>query len=601
MEEVAVKEEKERETRKKEKDEHILPKTVKVTGIKIEQAQKRGPSAIPLSEATVRMETKPSMQQSSMKIAIVPAEVASIHPRKKEAISIKEGEPILERKSTEKKEMIPISERAPTIIPVTPSASVKKENFQVQDALKPKVTPIEPTFKPQTKPLRLEREVKVAREKASLEPEPVELAIPEIVELVKMRTREREVKEIEISGIEEEEIRALEEMPIFYDVFLKGGFGGITTIDRPTCIIISKSHSESYVDAVALICREFYRIKKGGKPSPRILSTGSKEEVEKWLEAGERIFIVDDSRCELINLSKIKRLEGINWGHLYDRLRELSFEDYGFVIFHVDKKWARDFRSKLEEIVYMIPKLFLVESNGLSPKIKEEIAGMYWGFVSSKGETFDEVFCSAEKAFYDRLEEIGKDEWLMHCTKPHREGPESSEHRLLKALVVKTIAKEKGIERELIPEKIKTEYLEKGFTVDIFVNDIAEEYKYVEVETLYGTGLNPVDKIDHETLQRYAHGGIRKVKIVMLPMPFLTFLKNLISLRRTYKAEHGIDVKFYTVDIKNEKLISLDSTIKRLKELKRQIDEHRLEAQKAIEIFKLKEMGLTQEEIKGLM
>lgn len=60
--------------------------------------------------------------------------------------------------------------------------------------------------------------------------------------------------------------------------------------------------------------------------------------------------------------------------------------------------------------------------------------------MSGKGGTFDEAFCNAEKAFYDRLEEIGKDCLLMHYIKPHKV-LESLEHRLLKALVVKIIAR----------------------------------------------------------------------------------------------------------------------------------------------------------------
>jgi hypothetical protein len=599
MEEDVVTKEKEKEALKKTETKHALLRAVEVTGTKTEQAPKQQPSLISILETSVRAETKPSKQPSLMRIDVATVKVVSTTPKKEEAISIKQGAVGLEWKPTEKKEMISISEGTLTVIPVTPSAIVKKETFRVRYNSAPEVT-VASKVELKVEPLRLEKKARLAKEKVSLEPVRITLPEPRIVELVKIRTREREV--------EDEEIRALEEIPNFYDIFMKGGFGGLTTVDRPACIILPRSYPESCVDSVALMCREFYRFKKGGKPSPRILSTGSREEVEKSLEAGERIFIIDDSRCELIKLSTIKRVEDINWEHLYNRLRELFSQDYGFVIFHLDEKWVDDFRSKLEKVAHMIPKLFIVKFNGLSPKVKDEIARMCWGFISSRGKTFDEVFCNAEKAFYDKLEEIGKDEWLMHCTKPHRLGPESPEHRLLKALVVKIVAKEKRIDRQLIPEKISTEYespITKGLIVDVFVNDTKE---FIEVETLYGTGFNPVDKIDHETLQRYVthHETLQRyvthkinVKVVMLPMPFLTYLKSLANLRRIYKKEYGINVEFYTVDIENERLIPLKDIIERLKELKKQIED--MSEAKEIEYKQLKEMGLTEEEIKGIL
>jgi len=55
------------------------------------------------------------------------------------------------------------------------------------------------------------------------------------------------------------------------------------------------------------------------------------------------------------------------------------------------------------------------------------------------------------------------------------------------------------------------------------------------------------------------------------------------------------------VDLENQKLIQLKDIIKRLKDLKKQIDEDVLEARKKTEAHKLKEMVLTEEEIKGLV
>lgn len=565
MEEAYRTNEKEVEKRKKPEAKHTFPEQIKKGAeIKTKQAPKKEPSVIRISVAPMRIDVATGKNTNRT-------------PRQ-EAIRVKQEVFGLEGKPIEKREIISLSEMAPPTMVVTPSrTNLKKEAFQLRIEKPPEVRVVP---KPELKakpPLKLEGEVTppLPREKVSLEPKKITLPKSGAYELIRKRAHERVV--------EEGEIKALEETPNFYDIFLMGGFGGLTALDRAVCIILPKPSNESYesyVNSVALICRELYRIKKGGKPSPRFLSHGSKEEIEKCLRAEESIFVIDDFKCELLNFNNIKKPEEIDWEHLYDRLRDLFSQEYGFVIFHLNGDWVDAFRSRLENVAHMIPKLLAVKLINLSPYVKAKIARMCWGCVTSRGETFDEVFCNAEKAFYDRLEEISKDDWLMHCTKPHAAGsesPESPEHRLLKALVVKIIAKEKGIKRELIPNKIFTEYeITEGLTADVYVHDGKEA---IEVETLYGTGFNPVDKIDHETLQKYvqrhATFKISEVKVVLLPLPFLTYLKSLTGLRKIYKTEHGISVKFYTVDVENEKLIPLEEIIKRLRELKKQIEEAR--------------------------
>jgi len=591
MEETVVKE-KERETQKKREVKQVVLKTVKIIGTEV---RKDEPSITPtvLPETNVRVTEAKTLTRLPVRLDVARPQTEKITSEKEGPITLKCIVPVLEKKPIEKRQTVPLSEEILKIKRVTPTPSAdERKIIQLRNVLPLKVNVVS-KVEPKFKPLILEKEAAFPGKKTSLQLE--EIALPEaqvqtkIAELIMLRARERET--------EEEEVKAISEMPDFYDIFSRG-LAELTVTNRPVCIILPKSHDESYVDAVALMCREFYRIKRGGKPSPRILSTGSKEEVEKSLEAGDRIFIIDDSKCELINLDKVERIENINWDHLYDRLRELFSQDYGFVIFHLDEKWINTFRSKLEKVAHVIPKLLIVEFKHLNAKIKCEIARMCWGFVSSNGKTFDEVFCNAEKAFYDRLEETLKDDLLKCCIKLH-EGPESDEHTLLKAFIVKIIAKERGIKRELIPEKILTEHEDKpGLKVDVFIKDPPTEY--IEVETLYGTGLNPIDKIDR-TLKRYVDNKLNEVKVVMLPMHFLTYLKSLAVLRRIYKTKHGIDVKFYTLDVENETLIPLEDIIRQLKELIKQIDEDRLKAQKESEISKLKEMGLTEEEVKGLI
>jgi len=71
-------------------------------------------------------------------------------------------------------------------------------------------------------------------------------------------------------------------------------------------------------------------------------------QTEKHLRAGEGIFIVDDSKCEPINPSKIRRVKEIDRDDLYNRLGALSSQDYGFAI-HLSKGWIDKFGEKLRE------------------------------------------------------------------------------------------------------------------------------------------------------------------------------------------------------------------------------------------------------------
>lgn len=187
------------------------------------------------------------------------------------------------------------------------------------------------------------------------------------------------------------------------------------------------------------------------------------------------------------------------------------------------------------------------------------------------------LICNAEKAFYGKLESIGKDEWLMHSTRPHKverdisEELESPEHRLLKALAVKIVVKERAIRWEQIPERILTEHaLTGGIVADIFVIDSGE---VVEVETLYSAGFHPIDKLDHETLRKYIGSGVERVRVVLLPLHFFMYLRSLAWLRKLYRERYGLDVEIYTVDVENERFISLSEAIELLKRLRKQIEE----------------------------
>jgi hypothetical protein len=66
-------------------------------------------------------------------------------------------------------------------------------------------------------------------------------------------------------------------------------------------IVVPSVRGDSLVSAVAIACREIYRVVKGGKPEPRWISAASmKEENERYLSAGDRIFVTDDREGKLL-------------------------------------------------------------------------------------------------------------------------------------------------------------------------------------------------------------------------------------------------------------------------------------------------------------
>lgn len=381
------------------------------------------------------------------------------------------------------------------------------------------------------------------------------------------------IEEAELPVVRDEEEKWIElAEEVIEPDFLKALGGFAKPIGRPVCIVLSKTKSESYVHSVALTCREIYRIVEGGKPKPRWLSEGSKEEIEEYMKAGDMIFVVDDSKCRMLpNFSKIeeanKLFERVRESKLFDRLRELFSQDYGFIIFHVSDRFKNEFTRMLRENVGRYVKIVELSSKGLLKDVKEEIARMCWGFVDAEGETFDELFGSAEKKYYEELIRISEDIELMHWMK--RDPEASLEHEALKAFVIKAVARELRaksmgeIVQMLERGVIKTEYEFEGRKSDVYV---CPADRHLEVETFYGTGDPITDKLDNQTLAKYR--GEESVDVVLLGLHALLYAGKLLELARVYRKHHGLNVNFYIPDLKSGRLIPLHNVLDRLNQLK---------------------------------
>lgn len=346
------------------------------------------------------------------------------------------------------------------------------------------------------------------------------------------------------------------------------------TMNRPVCIILPKRSDDSFIYSVATICREIYRIIKGGKPQPRWISKRLKDEIERSLGAEDRIFVVDDSKCEFLpDFSKIRHasefLEKVNMDMVLDRLREFFSQDFGFVIFHVNERCAGALARLLEERVGAYVKIIYIPLPEWQSHVKVAVSRICWGFVEGEGQTFDEIFARSEGRFLDELKKASEDVSLTHWVKIDENAGE--EHEGMKIIVIEILAKELGarskedVVRMLKEGVIETECdLGNGRRADICVR---RNQRFVEIETFYGTG-NPIRKLDKETLSKYRESGASNVDVVLLTgVQAFLYAPKLIRLANLYRREYGIKVNFYLVNIEERRLISFKEVLQILKEI----------------------------------
>jgi hypothetical protein len=350
-------------------------------------------------------------------------------------------------------------------------------------------------------------------------------------------------------------------------------------IGRPVCIVLSKRENDSFAKSVAIACREIYRIVKGGKPTPRYISKGLRDEIERELKAEGMIFIVDDSKCEFLpELSRIRScrelIEKVDMEKVFDRLCEFFSQDFGFVIFHVNERWAVQFTNLLREKVGAFVDIVEVRAPHLSPQAKEVLARACWGFVKGgEGQTFDELFGNCEKEFSNKLEKVCGDIGLAYYVK--RDEGASDEHEEMKMFVVECLARELGAKSEeeivqmLKDGKIETETereLRNRGRVDVYVN-VPSRQRYVEVETFYGTGNPIIKKLVKETLSKY-EGIARQVDIVLLTgLQALLYARRLFELADFYRKERGLEVNFYVPNLEEKRLVPLKEMLHMLREV----------------------------------
>jgi hypothetical protein len=367
------------------------------------------------------------------------------------------------------------------------------------------------------------------------------------------------------------------EIPDFLE-FSFGSEGGKIRGKGPKIILFKDVEGDSHIDFLENVCLRVYREIEGGEPKAvkiEKIDELNKREIERWLEAGGKIFT--------INLDEIK-IEEIDETHLMERLKETYTSGLGFIIFTTKneekfgkfKGLLKDINNKLKSrlnIIYLmarkLPKELIMLSSGIIDL--REVPERLYIFSGDFDYTFNEALFKENSYFNEVLEEIKNEEdGLFKLATTRNKGQiegkkeESDLHYNIKVFIVRYLVNKLRKEGKQLrtPEEIKriikTEEESKGKIPDVVKID-NEFYEFYEVETLFGEGVDADKKID-ETINKYTNE--EKVNIVMDNFGFLLHLKDLERRKKHYK-----NVEFYTLDLKNKELVSIEKFKKELRKI----------------------------------
>ena len=381
-----------------------------------------------------------------------------------------------------------------------------------------------------------------------------------------------------------------EELPDFLE-FAFGGEGRKIREKGPKIILFQDIKGNSYINFLQQICLRLYREIEGGRPRAvtfKNLYDLNKEEIEKSLKADGKILTVDLDAIKANNEKEFSELiKGSDvrlWQSWWERLEETYSSNLGFIIFTTRERDTFDgMISRLDainwksqgrlNIVYLearsLPTGLIKLSSGMIDPPEKKLEALV-----VEGEptlTFDYIFNQTlfnEHSLFNRaLEEIKEEEnGLFKLATARSEGEEDDLHYSIKVFIVRYLAhrlRERGIPlrtRKDVEDVIKTEIPKD----DEGIPDVQTDGEFYEVETLFGEGTDADKKID-KTIKKYTD---ERVNIVMDNFGFLLHLKDLKSRKsdKSYK-----NVEFYTLDLKNKKLISIEEFEKELRGLEKPV------------------------------
>ncbi|MEA2032536.1 MAG: hypothetical protein U9N41_03005 [Euryarchaeota archaeon] len=361
-----------------------------------------------------------------------------------------------------------------------------------------------------------------------------------------LKPKEPKVPEVELGktileGLEKKDGARVEpaviseelELPNFFELLLGKG-AAIISEGKPICIIVEKT-KEKYEELLAVLCRDVYREKIGGKPMP--IREKTIEDLRKdWNSLVERKIIIAE---EVAGGSE----------ELFKMLKSFFSQDIGFLILVTSEPFKLETEIRKEE-----PSANVITIGGLPPEVeakREEILRLVRGKKSVGLSSFGAEFKKSVKEFEDELEkylDYGKAPWelkrdwdkLTACS-PDDNEQASDEHSAMKAFV--WLYEWKKHKKQIIPE-LETE--DKG--IDVRVDD-----RNYEIETLFGVG-DVMTKLTRK-MGKYSKG--EKVYFVLKNVDILRNLSLIASFRRVWR-KAGYKVEFFGLDFDEQKLVPLE-------------------------------------------
>lgn len=427
------------------------------------------------------------------------------------------------------------------------------------------------------------------------------------------RLKTRETKELNPSGelisgqvktIQEEEVAEMEteaeeavsadealggegeiEVELFEELFKisKGDFPiGVYGKERPVLLVLSEPSDDDHSASLQTICKEIYHECVGGLPTPRIRGKGE-DYIDEDLSAGKRIEFIGDP---------LETIEDTKWDNVGNRLKEMYSQGFGFMVFHVPTQQKDELRRKLEiltqalnpPIIELRPatqfdlslRNMLKGNPSLSDldwsQARKRVASSAWGFVIPKHDpkwqspkTFDELFSASYNEFLEKMNKlltayirIDAEKEPAYTLVKESSSLEDNLHYATKIFVVKYLVEKKNYPLN----SIRTEEKEEFGIPDIEVKKsaILERDIGIEVETLYRTGTapyhHPLKKISN-TIQKY-QGCNYEVWVILKNLDVFFFYAKLKGLQASAKRQWKIDVRFLTLDLENQELVSIE-------------------------------------------
>lgn len=358
------------------------------------------------------------------------------------------------------------------------------------------------------------------------------------------------------------------DLGLFVSEESKAIFGGSKYVGEPIVFVLN----DDLWYFIAKLCKEIYREVRGEFPKPHIINIEEKEDFEEFItlvELGEKVakdiiiirFLSNDVK-PYTNNPKFKKI-------MKRVVNELFSQGLGFLILTVNprSKEASNILDELEGKVlnefseFHILKLIKIKTLSIEViPIIEEFMKVIYGIKKFTQKPLERglrvIGCriaEAERLYRDLIDDTLRFNKYLYKVKLHKVNgkKESEDHLALKALAVKNLVENYGVELS----DIETEYvIGDNVVADVYVKSLNW---VIEVETLFDTGAVPILKI-RDTVLKYKKVPVRKIWVVIRNMPALIHFQDLLKLLKYLRHEmKGTEIEFHVINVKNKNLVNV--------------------------------------------